>query len=130
MLIAAAYPAGWTEWKTEGRRMINWKRVSDLHGEIGDPDFEEVVELFLEEVEGLLARLRTDPKPELFEEDLHFLKGCSANLGFRALAGMCLAGETTAASGAPESVDLAPIFDCYEQSKAAFFQGVAEGLAA
>lgn len=110
--------------------MIDWKRVSDLHGEIGDPDFDEVVELFLEEVEGLMLRLKTDPRPELFEEDLHFLKGCSANLGFRALAGMCLAGETTAAGGSPESVDLAGIFDCYEASKSVFFKGVAEGLAA
>ena len=110
--------------------MIDWKRVSDLHSEIGDPDFDEVVELFLEEVEGLLARLRADPKPELFEEDLHFLKGCSANLGFTALARLCLSSETIAASGAPETVDLAPIFECYEQSRSTFFKGVAEGLAA
>ncbi len=110
--------------------MIDWKRVSELRSEIGEPDFDEVVELFLEEVEGLLSRLKTDPKPELFHEDLHFLKGCSANLGFGALATMCLSGETIAAGGAPEKIDLPSIFDCYERSKTQFFDGLESGLAA
>lgn len=110
--------------------MINWKRVSDLRSEIGGPDFDEVVELFLEEVETLLARLKTDPKPELFSEDLHFLKGCSANLGFETLAQLCLSGETTASRGAPESVDLFAIFQCYDASKTEFLQGLEKGLAA
>lgn len=110
--------------------MIDWKRVSDLHAEIGDPDFEEVVELFMEEVEGVILRLKTDPKPELYAEDLHFLKGCAANLGFVVFATLCLAGENRAARGAADTVDLNEIFDCYASSKADFLSGVAEGLAA
>lgn len=110
--------------------MIDWKRVSELHAEIGDPDFSEVVELFMEEVDGVIVRLKSDPRPELFAEDLHFMKGCAANLGFSALSALCLTGESRAISGAPESVDLKGIFACYEDSKVAFLRGVAEGLAA
>ncbi|MDV7141248.1 Hpt domain-containing protein [Tropicimonas sp. TH_r6] len=110
--------------------MIDWKRVSELRSEIGESDFDEVVELFLEEVEGLLSRLKKDPQPDLYHEDLHFLKGCSANLGFGSLAAMCLSGETIAAGGAPENVALAPIFECFERSKAQFFDGLEKGLAA
>lgn len=110
--------------------MIDWKRVAELRSEIGVPEFDEVVELFLEEVETLLARLRSDPRPELYEEDLHFLKGCSVNLGFSALARLCLLGESKASSGEAKKVDIAGILDCYEQSKATFLKGVADGLAA
>lgn len=110
--------------------MIDWKRVSELRSEIGAAEFDEVVQLFLEEVETLLARLRSDPKPELFEEDLHFLKGCAINLGFSDVARLCLLGEKTAAQGAPDSVELEPIFAAFEASRLVFLDGVASGLAA
>ena len=32
--------------------MIDWTKVTELREEIGDEDFQEVVELFLEEVDG------------------------------------------------------------------------------
>ncbi len=110
--------------------MIDWKRISELRAEIGVEEFDEVVELFLEEVDGVISRLRTDPRPELFEEDLHFLKGCSLNLGFSGLATLCLRGERAAADGDAESVNLQEVFDCYDASKSEFFHGVASGRAA
>ncbi|MFD0982204.1 Hpt domain-containing protein [Tropicimonas aquimaris] len=110
--------------------MIDWKRVSDLRSEIGAAEFDEVVELFLDEVETLLARLKDEPKPELFEEDLHFLKGCAVNLGFSDLARLCLQGETRAHRGEADTVDLEPIFSCFDASRVIFFDGVAAGLAA
>ncbi|SDI79418.1 Hpt domain-containing protein [Aliiruegeria lutimaris] len=110
--------------------MIDWKRVGDLKREIGASEFDEVVELFLEEVESVMDRLRENPNPDLFEEDFHFLKGCSANLGFADLAGFCLAGETMAARGEAAKVNLSQIFNCYERSKIFFFEGMENGLAA
>ncbi|NDR57503.1 Hpt domain-containing protein [Pseudoruegeria sp. M32A2M] len=110
--------------------MIDWKRVGELKREIGASEFDEVVELFIDEVECVLARLRSDPDPTLFEEDFHFLKGCSANLGFADLAGFCLAGETMAAGGEASKVDLAQIFNCYERSKTFFLDGMEKGMAA
>lgn len=41
--------------------MINWKRVNELRDEIGPEDFAEVVELFLEEVEQVIDKLREAP---------------------------------------------------------------------
>lgn len=110
--------------------MIDWKRVADLRAEIGPSEFDEVVDLFLEEVETLLDRLARSPKPELYEEDLHFLKGCAMNLGFAELAQLCLKGEVKAAAGNPEAVQLGPVFDCYAASRQTFLDGVAAGLAA
>ena len=110
--------------------MIDWKRVAELRAEVGNPGFEEVVDLFIEEVETLTFRLGANPDPACFAEDLHFLKGCAVTLGFSALAGLCLAGEARAASGAPERVDLAGVLACYEASKAEFFSGLVRGFAA
>lgn len=110
--------------------MIDWKRVQELQGEIGAAEFREVVELFLEEVETLMVRLRANPQPECYEADLHFLKGCAMNLGFDHLAKLCLAGETAAAAGRAETVDLAPVLACYEASKIEFLGGLAGGAAA
>lgn len=100
--------------------MISWDRVNELKDEIGEEDFAEVAEMFLEEVEEVIARLRTDPKPELYEQDLHFLKSSSLNLGFEALSKLCHEGERQAANGQTGAVQLAPVFDTYDASKQAF----------
>ena len=39
--------------------MIDWTRVQQLKDEIGASDFEEIVVLFLEEVEEVVERLKT-----------------------------------------------------------------------
>ncbi len=110
--------------------MIDWKRVVELKAEIGSSEFDEVVELFLEEVDAQIAKLQANPNPATYEEDLHFIKGCAMNLGFKSLAGLCLKGETTSAAGRAVEVALEPIFQCYNESKAVFFLGVQDGLAA
>lgn len=103
--------------------MIDWTRVQELKDEIGEDDFAEVAEMFIDEVEEVIARLRADPEPTRLAEDLHFLKSSALNVGFRDLSALCQAGEQTAAAGAPHSVDLAPIFASYAASKAAFLSG-------
>ena len=40
--------------------MIDWQRVSDLRRDIGEDDFADVVDVFLEEVQEAMDRLR-DP---------------------------------------------------------------------
>ncbi|MCI2394692.1 Hpt domain-containing protein [Aliiroseovarius sediminis] len=103
--------------------MINWDRVNDLKAEIGDDDFAEVAELFLEEVEEVIYRLKSAPKPALFEQDMHFLKSSSLNLGFDALSKLCGEGEREAAAGNYDAVPLAPVFKTYDESKTAFLLG-------
>lgn len=105
--------------------MIDWERVDCLLAEIGDADFKEVVDLFLEEVEGVLGRLSPQARPRQQEADLHFLKGSALNLGFADLAALCQAEERRAASGSP--IDGAPIVALYAASRQAFLARLRPG---
>ena len=100
--------------------MINWKRVNELRDEIGPEDFAEVVELFLEEVEQVIDKLREAPDFEKLGEDLHFLKGSALNLGFRSFSILCQTGETASSEGTADSVDIGAILASYEASKIEF----------
>lgn len=110
--------------------MILWSRVNELRDEVGPEDFEEVVRLFLEEVEEVIERLRQDKDRSQLEQDLHFLKGSALNLGFATFSDLCQDGERRAAEGKADSVDVTGIVNGYEQSKTAFFTGLQENLAA
>lgn len=96
--------------------MINWTRVQELKVEIGEEDFAEVVDMFLEEVEEVIAKLQTDPVVAELEHDLHFLKSSALNLGFTEFANTCSDGEAKAANG--QTVDLQPVIETYLASKA------------
>ena len=100
--------------------MIDWERVDQLRDEVGAEDFAEVVDLFLEEVDEVIARLSDAPDPLRHERDLHFLKGSALNLGFAALAALCEAGERAAAAGRADTVEIAPVLECYSRSRRAF----------
>lgn len=95
--------------------MIDWTRVKDLHEEVGSRDFEEVVTLFIDEVETALDGLDRAPS----REDLHFLKGSALNLGFTALAEACRDGA-----------DAATLRHCFAESTAQFRAQLPERLAA
>ncbi len=110
--------------------MIDWQRVNTLRDEIGAEDFEEVVPMFLEEVEAVTDELRTQPDVTKLEGHMHFLKGSAVSLGFAAFSQMCGDGEVKAGRGDGSSVDVAAILDCYEQSKKVFMAGLSDGLAA
>jgi len=111
--------------------MIDWERVSELREEVGAEDFGEVVDLFLDEVEEVLRRLRDAPRVETFEEDFHFLKGSALNLGFADFGALCFAAEKAAAAGRGADVDVEAALESYDASKKVFFARAAElGLAA
>lgn len=101
--------------------MIDWSRVDELRQEIGDDGFAEVVELFLDEVEEVVARLAAGTTTGL-EGDLHFLKGSAWNLGFADFGALCQDGEKRARTGGP--VDLTAVTGCYGRSKLAFLTGL------
>ncbi|PSL17979.1 Hpt domain-containing protein [Shimia abyssi] len=100
--------------------MISWVRVQELKDEIGEEDFDEVVELFLEEVEEVIDKLKNAPDLGALEADLHFLKGSALNLGFQAFSTLCQAGEVASASGKAETVDLPKILQSFAESKTEF----------
>ncbi|MGD9865315.1 MAG: Hpt domain-containing protein [Pseudodonghicola sp.] len=110
--------------------MILWSRVNELREEVGPEDFQEVIDLFLDEVEGVIARLRQDDDRSQLEQDLHFLKGSALNLGFATFSDLCQDGERFAAEGKADDVDVAAIVRGYEHSKTTFFEGLRDHLAA
>ncbi|MDG1183423.1 MAG: Hpt domain-containing protein [Tateyamaria sp.] len=110
--------------------MIGWKHVSTLREEIGAADFEEVVPMFVEEVEAVTDQLTEESTAEALEENLHFLKGSALSLGFFTLSAMCKKGEIAVASGERSSVDLTAILTCYEESKKVFLDGLSQIIAA
>lgn len=105
--------------------MIDWSRVEELRSEIGEEGFCEIVELFLEEVEGVLRRLGTAPDPARYEDDMHFLKGSAWNLGFRAFGALCQEAERQAAAGSGARIDLAAILESYARSRQDFMVAAA-----
>lgn len=110
--------------------MIDWNRVSELRSEVGEDEFSEVIELFLEEVDEVIDRLRETPDPQLYEQDLHFLKGSALNLGFQELGQLCQIGETAAAAGQQDEIALDPILESYVTSRTAFLEQVKARFAA
>lgn len=102
--------------------MIEWDRVNELCSEIGEDDFAEVVDLFLQEADEVIARIAQNSGAAALEADLHFLKGAALNLGFRQFAALCEDGERLAAKG-DCSVDLDLVKTSYLNSKVALLQG-------
>ena len=112
-----------------GRRMIDWARVKELRDAIGDDEFDEVVAMFLEEADEVIARIAPKMGAKTLEADLHFLKGAALNLGFADFAALCQLGERLAAAG-DACVDVDPVRACYHDSKIALALGLAQSLAA
>ena len=102
--------------------MINWSRVAELRDEIGAEDFDEVVELFLEEVEEVIDRLKVGVEASALEPDLHFLKGSALNLGFADLSEVCAQGEKLAGSGNTDAVNVAQVIDAFTGSRSIFLK--------
>ncbi len=107
--------------------MIDWNRIKTLRDEIGEEDFPEVVEIFIEEVSEMISELRNSPKVETLGADLHALKGSALNLGFADFSALCQTGETRAANGKADEIELAPILLSYDQSKEVFLAGLENG---
>lgn len=97
--------------------MIDWDRVSELQEEVGKDDFDEIVTLFLEEVDEATAGLASVGD---LAEAMHFLKGCALNLGFRELAELCAAGELQAKDGQGHLIDTHKVVEVYKSSRATF----------
>lgn len=110
--------------------MIDWTRVKALRDEVGAEDFEEVVELFIEEVDEVVDRLRQAADVSTLEEDVHFLKGSALNLGFSDLAALCEAAEMAARAGNAEAIDLSAVLTAYTTSRTIFLAERAAQMAA
>ncbi len=100
--------------------MIHWPRVRQLRDEVGADEFDEVVEIFLDEVQEVIARVHADTARQDLEQNLHFLKGSALSLGFEVFSKLCQDGERLAASGEAAKVDLSEILAVFAASKSVF----------
>ncbi|MCM2561956.1 Hpt domain-containing protein [Lutimaribacter sp. EGI FJ00015] len=104
--------------------MIDWTRVNCLRDEVGADCFCEIVDLFLEEVDEGIDRLRNGVAPNALGPELHFLKGCALNLGFSEFSQLCQTGEVRCKAGEQDKVDMTGLFQCYDASRASFLSSV------
>ena len=110
--------------------MIAWDRLNELRSEIGDEDLADVVAMFLDEADEVVAGIAGGLSDPEMEAQLHFLKGSALNLGLSDLSALCQDGERRAGLGQGSGVDLAAIVSVYEASKIAFMGALAKGDAA
>lgn len=109
--------------------MIDWTRLKDLRDEVGVEEFEDIVVLFMDEVDGTIEKLKSDLYTDTLEEDLHFLKGSALILGFREVSDLCQIGETEASQGRAKSVDVGAILKAYQTSRHVFLSDRAAHMA-
>lgn len=100
--------------------MIDWDRVADLREEVGPEDFDEVVELFLQEVDEEIETLSGAAAAEGLSAKLHFLKGSALSLGFREFSGLCQTGESALTQNPGATIDLDSLHSSYQSSRSTF----------
>ncbi len=106
--------------------MIDWDRVFQLQQEVGEEDFMDLVDIFLEDAGDAIKKLQPHSDEKGLEASLHYLKGCALNLGLKDLADLCQVGEALARQGKGGDVDIAPIVSCYEKSVGEFMSNINE----
>lgn len=110
--------------------MIDWDRVSELQEEVGENDFQDVVDMFLDEVSGEMETIASNQSAQELEAKLHFLKGAALNLGLKGFADVCDAGEKMARKGDVTGIDHSAIVSCYQASVREFSRVITPSAAA
>lgn len=108
--------------------MIHWSRVRQLRDEVGAEEFAEVVQIFFDEVDEIITRMRADADRSEIEQNLHFLKGSALSLGFESFSKLCQNGERQASAGHRANVDLDEVVSAFDKSRAEFLAGLAHSL--
>jgi len=101
--------------------MVDWQRIEALKSEIGPDDFNEVLEMFVSELDEVLGQLGEDVDQMVPAETFHFLKSGALNIGFAEFAGLCQRGEKSALNGSAV-VSASDLIETYTRSKAAYFK--------
>lgn len=99
--------------------MIDWGRVVQLRDDVGATEFGPLLELFIDEIETVLAQLQAGD-PVRLTDDLHFIRGSAVNLGFNELVSLCRQIETGPGQ-APQAL-LDRLRGCYASSKKEFMR--------
>lgn len=106
--------------------MIDWERVQALHDDVGAEDFDEIIDLFMEEVEEIVSSLGSNPDRSTLGDDLHALKGSALSLGFSDFCALCQEGETAAENGQADTIDIEAVLQSFSVSKQAFLNNLSQ----
>ena len=109
--------------------MIDWDRVAALREEVGPEDFDEVVELFLQEVDEEIETLSGAAPQDGLAEKLHFLKGSALSLGFSEFSSLCQNGESALTADPSGPVDVQGLQSCYQTSRSSFLADLPQRFA-
>jgi len=96
--------------------MLDAARITELKQEVGLDDFVEVVGIFCEEVEEVLAELPQTPVTDMADK-LHFLKGSALNIGMIGVGELCRSEELRLKAMPGETPNIAAIVALYQSSK-------------
>lgn len=97
---------------------MDWTRIEELRDEVGDEALEEILEVFISEIDDFIDTLNARDSVASLAGDLHFLRGAALNIGFQALAEACQSGESMAKAGQGADVDLTAIVARYGECRA------------
>lgn len=107
----------WTELAGTGQE-IDWKRLCQLHDEVGPDEFRPILELFLNEIEAVVRRLDPNDGAAL-DAQLHFLLGGASNVGLREFAALCHEGQALAGSGRAREADIGALTEAWVRARQA-----------
>ncbi|MGN0932016.1 Hpt domain-containing protein [Falsigemmobacter intermedius] len=97
--------------------MLNLQQLDDLRSDVGEDGFADLIALFLEETDGVVARM-TAPGPKMDPAaDFHFLKGAARNLGLESFSAVCHEAELAAAAGQPAPLSPADLDAAWRESR-------------
>jgi len=98
--------------------MLDRTRIATLKEEIGEDDFAEVLEMFIDEMTMQIEAINTSDPAQL-TADLHALKGSASNVGFSQFAALCAEAENGVRNGSmPHSLS-SKLGDCFAASRQA-----------
>ena len=109
------------ELKVRNRKMIDWASIKQLETDVGEAEFNNVVTLFLDEVDSEMKLLVEPVKNhEMLKSKMHFLKGSAYYLGFKEFGDLCAQNELLADAGRSKEIDLNLLISVYNRSRSRF----------
>lgn len=103
--------------------MIDKGRIRELRDEVGEDDLAEVIALFCEEIDDLVASLDTSDGA-LYPNQIHFLKGSALNIGLDALGELCRIEELRLRADPSARPDVPAIRAAYAKARRALMADI------
>lgn len=110
--------------------IVDWARVRELHDEIGAEDFDDIAEMFLDEVAEAIENLAAAETAQNMEADLHFIKGSALNIGFASLATIAAEWEAKVRDNEANSVPVELVVKAHSDCVGEFTANRSEHLSA